>query len=178
MANTLIGFCGPIGSGKTEAAAILGRLWGFKRIRFADPLKTMLRSLGLSEAEVEGEMRAQPSALLGGKTPRFAMQTLGTEWGRQLIDPDLWINAWRRKVEDMRWQISRRVVADDVRFPNEIDAIHDLGGLVIRIDRPGIATDPHPSEHQFLIADHVLSNDGDVDLLAGRLGEMVAELSA
>jgi hypothetical protein len=43
-------------------------------------------------------------------------------------------------------QFDDKVVADDVRFENEIDAIHQLGGIVIYVRRGGCGSDGHASE--------------------------------
>jgi putative protein kinase ArgK-like GTPase of G3E family len=77
----IIGLTGLMGSGKSLAAQELERI-GFTRTRFAGSLKDMMRVLGLTEEEIEGNLKETACALLGGKTPRYAMQTIGTEWGR------------------------------------------------------------------------------------------------
>ena len=92
---------------------------GFVRVRFADPLKAMMRQLGPGEREIDGDLKEVPSAILGGQTPRYAMQHLGTEWGRNLIHPDLWVMAWKERAKQCE-----RVVADDCRFPNEVQNIY------------------------------------------------------
>ena len=99
--KNLIALTGLAGSGKTTAADYLVKAHGFACISFAGPIKSMLRTLGLTALEdieevFEGEGKEKPNRLLCGKSPRFAMQTLGTEWGRDLIGPDLWVNAWNR----------------------------------------------------------------------------------
>ncbi len=48
-----------------------------------------------TEDKIEGSLKAKPCSLLAGKTPRHAMQTLGTEWGRNCIGDGFWINLWR-----------------------------------------------------------------------------------
>lgn len=60
------------------------------------------------------------------------MVTLFTEWGRKLIHPDLWVEPW----EAARPKQSR-VVADDVRFPNEYAKVREKGGQVWRVIMPG-----------------------------------------
>lgn len=154
----LIAFAGRAGSGKSTAARYLVRNYGFERIRFAGPLKDMMRALGLSEEEVDGGLKEQPCELLGGKTPRFAMQTLGTEWGRELIAPDLWTQAWIKQAERHPF-----VVCDDVRFPNEQKLIRELGGTLIRIDAevPGAAPVQHASEAMDFPMDRVVVNRFD-----------------
>lgn len=102
-------------------------------------------------------------------TPRKILQLLGTEGGRKLIHPNLWINSLLAKasfvylsdlkkieskssVEDITREarlmggqlFSRKyncpirysAVVPDVRFINEIQAVHSKNGVVIRIERP------------------------------------------
>lgn len=167
----VIGFCGAIGAGKTTAAQHLVDRHGLERVRFAGPLKSMMRALGLSEREIDGDLKETPSALLCGRTPRHAMQTLGTEWGRDLVAPDLWISVWRRQAIAA---CSRGgVVADDVRFPNEVAAIRALGGIVVRVDRPGTATSGHASELQPLVPDMAIANDGDAAALSAAVDRLL-----
>ena len=79
--TNIIGIMGKKHCGKSEASKYLELSHGFKRISFADPMKCMLLSLGLSSEELWGNRKEIPSELLGGQTPRYAMRTLGVEWG-------------------------------------------------------------------------------------------------
>lgn len=63
-------------------------------------------------------------------TPRKLLQLVGTEGGRKIIHPNVWINATLSSYDSTKnWIIT------DVRFANEADAIRNAGGVVIRIDR-------------------------------------------
>lgn len=166
-----IGFCGPAGAGKSTAAERLVKRWRFNRVRFAGPLKAMMLALGLSPHQVDGTLKEEPSPLLQGRTPRQAMQWLGTEWGRNLLGPEFWISAWRAAVEktpDFRCPYvgySRLIVADDVRFANEAKAIRERGGIVIRIERPGAGSTSggdHASERLDFEPDRVIRNSGAI----------------
>src|SRR6266496_1168986 len=96
----LIGFVGRRRSGKDTAAAVLAAK-GFKVVRFAEGLKTMLAALlrlhDVSELRIEqmidGNLKKIPLGVLAGRTPRHAMQTLGTEWGRQCIRDTFWVDS-------------------------------------------------------------------------------------
>lgn len=172
----LIALCGPIGSGKSEVAKILYQS-NFARVRFAGPLKAMLKALGLSEAQLDGNQKEVPTPLLCGRTPRWAMQTLGTEWGRGFIHQELWTTVWRHSVEAVFGE-GGSVVVDDLRFPNEEALIRSLGGRIWKITREAPtygATDyRHPSEAYQPQFDHEILNSGTLD----DLREMVTALLA
>jgi hypothetical protein len=168
----IIAFTGPIGAGKSTAARHLVEAHGFARVRFAGPLKAMLAALGLTPDEIEGRRKECPSGLLCGKTPRWAMQTLGTEWGRDLIGPDLWVRAWKAALP------AGDVTVDDCRFPNENVAIDAEGGIVVRIERRVAAVAAaHVSEsnQRLLPASYTIINDGTVHDLHRRLDAMIAQ---
>lgn len=153
MTGPVVGFTGLAGSGKSTAAMHLIRRRGFSRVRFAGPLKEMLRALGLHEDHIDGHLKEEPCKLLCGKTPRWAMQTLGNEWGRELIGPDVWVNSWRERVLD-EWD-GDPIVADDIRYENERDAVRAMGGIVIRVARMGqVSESDHPSETGDFEVDH------------------------
>lgn len=147
----LIGLIGPIGAGKTTAAAYLEAMWFFKRLRFADPLKEMLQALGLGGRDLDGDLKETPHPRLCGRTPRHAMQTLGTEWGRRLIAPELWIEAMRFRLDEyFARPHATGAVVDDVRFPNEVALLRSLGGAIWRITGRGDASPGlHVSEHHW-----------------------------
>lgn len=132
----ILGFCGRAGAGKSSAALqLVADFPQVHRLSFADPLRQMLLALGLSPADLSAG-KETPHPLLGGKTPRMAMQTLGTEWGRGLIDPGLWLNAAKARAHRVL-DDGGVPVFDDVRFDNEARMIRHLGGLVIGVVRPG-----------------------------------------
>jgi hypothetical protein len=144
VSRLIIGVVGPAGSGKSAVAKHLVTKYGFFRMRFAENLKAMLKvGLGLSDEQIDGDLKMVPLPEFGGCTPRHIMQTLGTDWGRRLIHSDVWVSAWRKKLPG-----TGLVVVDDVRFPNEAAAIKSEGGFLWRIDRPGIEAmaHDHPSE--------------------------------
>ena len=174
--RTIIAFTGLAGAGKSTAAFHLVKSRGFERVRFAGPLKAMMAALGCTQAEIDGDRKELPCDLLGGKTPRHAMQTLGTEWGRDLIQPDLWIRAWRHAVDALPAGVP--VVVDDCRFPNEADAIKAAGGLLVRIERPGAGTaSAHESEKHTLPFVKTLYNTRDERSLREQVDVLLRDLS-
>ena len=161
----IIALTGPAGCGKTTLAQALVKQHSFVRARFAGPLKDMLRALGLTEAQVDGDAKEKPSDLLCGKTSRHAMQTLGTEWGRQLIGADVWVNATMRVVDNLIVG-HRDVVIDDLRFDNEARALTARDALIVQVSREGTApSNVHASEQGIAPAwiSTRLTNDGTID---------------
>lgn len=166
----VVALSGAAGSGKSTAASYLVERHGYTRIRFAGPLKAMMRALKLDDAAIEGAMKEAPLDVLSGHTPRYAMQTLGTEWGRKCMGEDFWVNLWRWDAE-VAIDKGGRVVVDDCRFPNEAAMVRRMGGDIYRIGgRGGIAGD-HESERQDFMADVHLDNAGTVEELHTMLDE-------
>ena len=131
-------------AGKSTVADMLVEEFGFRCVKFADALKAMLRALLLSQGAsfeqidemIEGSKKECVSDLLGFRSPRFAMQTLGTEWGRETMDQDFWTGIVRRKIKSLVEE-GRPVVIDDMRFENEAHMIRELGGATfVKITRP------------------------------------------
>jgi predicted kinase len=167
----IVAFSGPAGSGKTTAAKHLVTDHGYRRIRFADPIKDMLRDFGLTFDQIDGPLKETPCDLLCGKTPRRAMQLLGDEYGRQLIGNDIWVRAWERRFEEaMLWSSDTRIVVDDLRYPNELDVLLRHDALIIRVHRPAVlAVEAHASENHVLFSQRVLINDSTQSDFVNRL---------
>jgi hypothetical protein len=171
---SLVALCGQAGSGKSTSAEILMNEYGYQRIKFAGPLKSMLRALGLTHDHLEGDLKEIPCDLLGGKTPRQAMQSLGTEWGRDTIHPDLWTRAWKHKAQAYL-DGGIDVVVDDCRFPNELRAVRELGGVSVMIERPGTALVNHHISEQYVIeTDFTIVNDGALGDLKRNLNNIIS----
>lgn len=153
----LIGLSGPAGSGKTTIA----RAIGFERRSFALPLKQMLvylfRHMDMPPAEIErrinGDLKEEVIPLFG-KSARSMMQTLGTEWGRDCVHPDIWVRVAMAN-------LPRNVVFDDVRFPNEAVAIRAAGGVIVGLTGRGGIIGSHVSEAG-VVPDFEIDNTGSV----------------
>jgi hypothetical protein len=85
---------------------------------------------------------------------RDFLQKLGTDAMRTGLHPNVWVNALFsdyiptgkfNTIDDST--IYPNWIITDCRFPNEAQAVKDKGGIVIRIDRPGVSPiNAHPSE--------------------------------
>ena len=152
-------------AGKDTIAAVYMKHFGFHRVSFAGPLKNMLRAYlkirGCNDDYVErcleGDLKQTPIPELNGREPRYAMQTLGTEWGRNMMSDSIWVDAWKAAVA-----ATSLVVTADLRFPNEEQAAREAGATIIKVVRPSMhSNDVHVSEAHIgaIRADLTLIND-------------------
>ena len=122
-------------------------------------------------------------------TPRKLLQLLGTEAGRQIIHPNIWVNALFADYNplgfDYKGSVGKKIkgswvypnwIITDVRFPNEAKIIKDKGGILIRVNRDNgtraIDVNPHPSEtalDDYSDFDYVIENDGTVQDLIDKV---------
>jgi hypothetical protein len=94
----------------------------------------------------------------GGVTLRWMLQSLGTQWGRELINPHMWTMLAERKA--LKALKSYSVIFDDMRFPNEFAMIKRNGGKCIRIHRPGVGSRGDTRTGEGLLDNH----DFDFDI--------------
>ena len=146
----LIGVSGKKGSGKDTLAQEIRDLVHQARrevvevTHFADPLKKACRDIfELTLEQTDGELKEVLDERWG-QTPREILQKFGTEVGRN-IHKDTWVRRtiWRSS----GFNIPNITVIPDTRFKDEADAIRAAGGLVIRIERPGLVENAY-SQHQ------------------------------
>lgn len=142
---SIVGICGFLGAGKSTVADYLVHHHGYTRLSFASTVKDVVSSLfkwdrtlleGATEESRDWRSRPDPfwSARLGREwTPRLALQIIGTEIGRTHIHENIWVDTVFAAIE--RLGPSARVVIDDARFPNELDAIRRAGGSILRVFR-------------------------------------------
>ena len=185
--RALIAMTGQKRSGKDTVAGFFVDEAHFEKVAFAGPLKGMImslfRSAGLSEEEAEervnGSEESKEEALdvLQGKSSRFAMQKLGTEW-RNFFGPHLWSDIVKAKVDS-----TDRVVLTDMRFLHESAFVRERDGFQVRVRRAGQkkGVDLHPSETEMekIMVDATIYNHDSLQslhaaaqlvLLASRIG--------
>lgn len=171
MGLSVIGLSGKMGSGKDEVFNAATQVLAgdrIKRYAFGDEVKAEVASvLNLSTRYVE-----QRKQLF-----RPMLQWWGTEYRRTLFSPTYWIDKMRDQLTDP--SKSGWAFVTDVRFANEAELIQEIGGFMVRVERPGYCmceqTKDHPSETDldFYDFDHVIRNDGEIRDLEPAVGEMI-----
>jgi hypothetical protein len=138
----IIGLVGLIGAGKGTVADYLVSQKGYSKESFANSVKDSISVVfGWNRNLLEGDTvqsrawREQPDAYWSKCfnkpfSPRMALQLMGTEAGRDVFHPDLWIFTALR-----RMQLDKNYVLADVRFPNEIQRIREAGGKIVWVRR-------------------------------------------
>jgi hypothetical protein len=187
VTDLIIGLAGYARSGKDEAAnALIERGW--RQAAFADKLKDFLYQVNplIPGHYGAGSLRLRQLVDSTGwdyakvtyPEVRSLLQRTGTEAGRRVLGDDVWVDALFREHAD-----APALVVTDCRFPNEAEAVAKQGGVMIRVERPGVgpARDRYGRAHVSETSlndwpfDHVLVNDGSVDDLHRKL-HGVAEL--
>lgn len=119
--KNLIGLAGCAGVGKSTIARMLRVNLGYRRIAFADPLKEALSIItGLSLNHFYN-IKLKEKQTEYGKSPRQMMQMGGTEFVRNMINPNFWIIRMQKELN--QFFPNERIVVDDIRFENEADLI-------------------------------------------------------
>ena len=142
----IIGFSGLAGSGKDTAAdTLIKNSYKFRKISFGDAVKDVASvSFGWDRELLQGDTVESRqfreakdefwSEALGKEfTPRLALQLIATECFRNTIDNDFWVYVVKHRLSNSDYDGTYLIT--DVRFPNEVKMIHDLGGIVYRVKR-------------------------------------------
>lgn len=140
----IIGLVGLIGSGKNSAAEYLIAAYNFKQESFASSLKDTLSCIfGWDRSKLEGiseldrTWRNQIDIWWAQRlnipdlTPRKMLQQIGTDLFRNHFHNDIWVAILENKLQ----KYSENIVITDCRFPNEIEVIRKLGGIIVRVKR-------------------------------------------
>jgi hypothetical protein len=111
MNPVIIGLCGRGGAGKSTFAEMIVKKSKpiFMQVNFKDALVEMAKGIGWNGIKDE--------------KGRKLLQTLGTDVVRNCIDPDYWVKAWKKRVDERIMYGGVSIVVDDVRFENEAETI-------------------------------------------------------
>lgn len=196
----IIGINGYAGSGKDTVGEIIKQLQPTERWRikkFAGKLKEVasiilgIPTLMFEDQEFKKKTLPQMWSDHGiPMTVRDFLQKLGTDGLREGLHPNTWVNAlmmdYKEQVvnimNDEGYQLEDRYpnwIITDCRFPNEATAIKNQGGVIVRVNRPGIhAINAHPSEisldHWHF--DYVIDNDGGITELKHQVIDILKQV--
>lgn len=183
-----IGITGLKGSGKDEVYSKMCWCYPakFHPIAFADPLRDMMRAMldlqGVCDKKEQdrylyGDKKEKRTVYFSNKTPRYILQTLGTEWGRDTINKAIWINIAKVRAEKVS-MVGMIPVFTDVRFKDEAKFIKENNGTLLRVNRFESTDDLHESERYIptLKVDYEIDNKGTKDDLYDEVHEVMEKL--
>jgi hypothetical protein len=165
----IIGLSGYAKSGKDTIGQMLVQL-GYTRVAFADNVRVLTYEVDpeaarlidlIGQGESDFQTRAN-KAKLQSSYVREALQRVGNK-AREVLGEDIWIRA---ALEPLH--ASGYFVVTDVRYRNEVEAIVERGGKVVRVTRPDVGpANDHVSEHDLddYPFDWYLANDGTLEQL-------------
>lgn len=169
----LIGLGGYAGSGKDVAADALVDLRGWTKTYMSEPLERALLKLNpivarrwWGKAVRYRELHAKVGYTESKNNPevRRLLQVLGTEIGRDMIDPDVWVRVAFNRIDELLAQ-GKSVALTGIRFANELNAVRERGGELVWIDRGLAPVNTHTSDNTLGPDDfdRVIHNHGSID---------------
>jgi hypothetical protein len=182
----IISLSGKKRSGKGTIADHLKR-HGWLEVSWAEPLKEIIgRGLfGLNDAQMYGDTESKEAIIPEwNMSAREILQKVGTDMFRQHICDDFWVRIGIRNIKKCLAQNPNiNIVISDTRFPNEANAIKELGGYLIWVHRDNNphANDRHPSETA--LDDYrgwnkiVSADDGDLESLKAQTDWFISRMN-
>jgi hypothetical protein len=190
-APIVIGLGGYAEHGKDALADALVTRHGFMKFGMSDALHEILLVLdpripqvSFPDRHMSYREHVQAVGYTQAKTHpevRRLLRTLGTEVGRDMLYPDIWVAMAGKKIRAAR-DAGTSVVVTGIRYPNEIGLIALHGGTTVWVDRPGhrIPDTTHTSETTVSMSDFglIAINDGTLADLAHEADGLIDQILA
>lgn len=170
---TIIGLAGFKRSGKDTLAGGLCDFFGFRKLSFGAAIREEVAQR-FAVSPVSDKDKDKPLNGDCGQSYRELLLTHGM--ARRMAWPTYWIDKLATEAHQLLDQ-GDRIVISDVRMPDEIDWIRKNRGVVVWINRPGVASDGESTEQDNRhLCDYVVENNNEVadpGELSGRANEMI-----
>lgn len=188
----LIGIAGKLKSGKDTTFNVIKELKPeAEKISFAAKLKESAAAVldidleSLEYLKNEEKIRYSPLTVgwSGGSLPykagsfnvRQFLQRYGAEAHRDVFGENFWVD---QVIPSDLNHTNKFLVVTDMRFPNEVDRVIELGGYTVRVNRiTETAHSDHSSEQDIAdeLIDWELDNTGTIEQLKINVKEMMTE---
>lgn len=163
----IIAMAGLARTGKDTAGNYLIQSQKYAHLSFAQPMKIMI--CALLNCDIWWLEKNKDEYITSiGYSPRKLMQTLGTEWGRNTLHQNFWVDIAKEKLKQFEEHNLPGVVITDCRFDNEAEMIRNMGGIICHIKRVTNNKVPaHESEEgvTYHASDIILFNNDTFDKL-------------
>lgn len=148
----------------------------FYRVAFADKLKECINNLSgvnIDLSTIEGKNSLVKWLKIDGRHPSYRelLQWFGTSIREKICD-DFWIQALFGN-ED-----GSNIIITDVRFKNEVEAIKNKEGIVIRVNRNNSGAGNHISETELddYSFEYIIENNGTLEDLFYKIKHLLIEI--
>lgn len=175
----IIGILGKKRNGKDTSADHIVNKYGFEKISFAAPLKEIIKILFDFDDDILNSDLKDEFDEKWNTSPRALMQYIGTDIMRiklgEFINKstnDIWVDICMNKI----LKSGKNYVISDVRYQNEVDAIHKNNGIVIKVFRNIDNDDLHISEtsiDNITNYDYIIDNNADYNKLYDNLDNIM-----
>lgn len=177
----IIGVAGKKYSGKDTVGNYLVKYHGYRKIAFADALKRICKLLfDFTDEQLNTDLKDSVEERWD-KTPREILQFVGTELLRDMLGnfvpklgKSIWIDIVRRQIMNS----ADKIVITDVRFENEMNLVHELGGIVFLVERDTNYSDSHVSEQNINILKELLNENDKIIHNNGTLDELYQQIES
>ncbi len=173
----IFGITGAARSGKDCIGNyLMGLDTRYQHYSFAQPMKEMICTM-LSKPKAWLNQHKDEVIPFLDASPRKLLQTLGTDWGRDMIHKDIWLNLGQRFIDNCESARIPGVVITDVRFENEAAMIRMNGGVICHVRREAAPeVRAHVSEAGILHhpTDWAMHNDGTLPELYLKVDQLIA----
>lgn len=182
----IIGIHGLADTGKDTVANLLCRSHGCAKESFARPIYEAISAItDLTVAELQDRSKKEQPLDILDRSPRYLLQTLGTEWGRDLVGFDVWVRLAEKRIryrdnlyEDSGYAPAAWVMSD-VRFEEEAAWVREHGTLIHLTRDAAAPVIGHVSELgvEYKPQDILLENNGTLDQLREDVADIARHLS-
>ena len=176
----ILAIAGHAGAGKDTVAEMFEEILFKSAIfRFASPIYDAIETIfDINLNELDRAEKELPHWKLFYNSPRKVLQTLGTEWAREMIHEDVWPLLLDRRLrriaaqgEHIKWAI-----IPDLRFENELQYVRSRGGSVVRVERHSISVRPHASEAFHIAGDFSINNNSTLETTRKQVQDIATSL--
>ena len=184
---TLITLAGAAGSGKDTLGKMLANHFGYQIDRFAKPIYDLIESMiGANYEELQDRELKHAIVTWLGKSPRELLQSLGTEWGRDMVCEEVWARCleYRNKhILQPTENDAGGLIVPDARFLNEAEFTRAYDGVLVWVLKPDlelISTSGHRSENGLTAddCDVTVLNNSSIEALHQRIPIIVEAIQA
>lgn len=128
MSSTIIiALSGGQGAGKSSLKdAILRKVPGATSVKLASIIYEMHGAIRQIALKYGIPMKKKDGKLL---------QLLGHEWGRAVFGEDVWVRTTKKECASLT-EMYDVIVVDDVRYDNELEALYEMGAILVKLDIP------------------------------------------